>query len=58
MMVIMMKRELLYDGNESMMIMRELLSKGAYVPWIQDLITPAQYWHDPLNNTAFLEVPY
>jgi palmitoyl-protein thioesterase len=41
-----------------MILMRELISEGAYIPWIQDLITPAQYWHDPLNNTAFLEVPY
>ena len=33
---------------------RQLLSAGAYVPWIQDLIAPAQYWHDPLNHTLFL----
>ena len=23
-------------------------------PLAQDLITPAQYWHDPLNHTLFL----
>merc|ERR1712066_920044 len=33
---------------------RRLLSEGAYIPWIQDLITPAQYWHNPLNNEEFL----
>ena len=33
---------------------RQLLSAGAYVPWIQDLISPAQYWHDPLNISSYL----
>merc|ERR1712223_1393306 len=23
------------------------ISLGAYEPWIQDLVAPAQYWHDP-----------
>merc|ERR1712055_668055 len=36
-------------------LVRELLSFGAYVPWLQDLITPAQYWHDPLNHTAYVQ---
>jgi len=36
-------------------LVRRLLSEGAYIPWIQDLITPAQYWHNPLNNEEFLE---
>jgi len=36
-------------------LVRRLLSEGAYIPWIQDLITPAQYWHNPLNNQEFLE---
>jgi len=35
-------------------LVRELISLGAYVPWVQDLVTPAQYWHDPLNATAYL----
>merc|ERR1712241_2689 len=35
-------------------LVRRLLSEGAYVPWIQDLVAPAQYWHDPFNQTAFL----
>jgi len=35
-------------------LIRRLLTEGAYIPWIQDLITPAQYWHDPFNRTGFL----
>merc|ERR1712154_27269 len=35
-------------------LVRRLLSEGAYIPWIQDLITPAQYWHNPLNHQEFL----
>eukprot|EP00091_Calanus_sinicus_P009782 TRINITY_DN22741_c0_g1_i1.p1 TRINITY_DN22741_c0_g1~~TRINITY_DN22741_c0_g1_i1.p1 ORF type:complete len:279 (-),score=68.94 TRINITY_DN22741_c0_g1_i1:161-997(-) len=35
-------------------LVRRLLSEGAYIPWIQDLVAPAQYWHDPFNQTAFL----
>jgi len=35
-------------------LVRRLLSLGAYEPWIQDLVTPAQYWHDPFNQTHFL----
>jgi len=35
-------------------LVRRLLSEGAYIPWIQDLITPAQYWHNPLNHPEFL----
>ena len=31
-----------------------MISLGAYEPWIQDLVTPAQYWHDPFNQTHFL----
>lgn len=26
---------------------------GAYIPWIQDLVATAQYWHDPINGTAY-----
>lgn len=35
-------------------LVRQLLSLGAYEPWIQDLVAPAQYWHDPFNQTNFL----
>merc|ERR1711892_794835 len=35
-------------------LVRRLLSQGAYIPWIQDLVAPAQYWHNPFNQTAFL----
>jgi len=41
-------------GNEDLCeLVRELLSAGAYEPWIQDLIAAAQYWHDPLNHTNY-----
>ena len=54
-------------GNEELCeLVRELLSAGAYEPWIQvfftlalifsclqDLIAAAQYWHDPLNHTNY-----
>ena len=29
------------------------LCSGAYIPWIQDLVATAQYWHDPINGTAY-----
>jgi len=35
-------------------LVRQLISLGAYEPWIQDLVAPAQYWHDPFNQTHFL----
>ena len=55
-------------GNEDLCeLVRELLSAGAYEPWIQvfftlalifsclqDLIAAAQYWHDPLNHTNYV----
>ena len=34
--------------------MRDLLSAGAYDPFIQDLVAPAQYWHDSTNLTNFV----
>merc|ERR1711976_1017903 len=36
-------------------MVRQLISAGAYTDWIQNLITPAQYWQDPLNITNFRE---
>jgi len=43
-------------GSEDLCeLVRELLSAGAYEPWIQDLIAAAQYWHDPLNNTNYAQ---
>lgn len=33
---------------------RAVISLGAYTPWLQDLVTAAQYWHDPLNHTAYV----
>ena len=30
-----------------------LLTAGAYIPWIQDLVAVAQYWHDPFNATQY-----
>ena len=42
------------DFYELCEMARQLLSAGAYVPWIQDLIAPAQYWHDPLNISSYV----
>merc|ERR1712228_703220 len=36
-------------------MLRQILSAGAYEPWIQDLVAPAQYWHDPFNQTNFVQ---
>jgi len=39
-------------------LVRQLLSLGtygAYLPWVQDRITTAQYWHDPLNSDEYEE---
>lgn len=33
--------------------MRELLSFGAYIPWIQKSVVQAQYWHDPLDQESY-----
>jgi len=35
-------------------LVNELLSAGAYEPWVQDAVAPAQYWHDPLNLTNYV----
>ncbi|XP_040564861.1 palmitoyl-protein thioesterase 1 [Lepeophtheirus salmonis] len=32
---------------------RQLLSYGAYTPWIQHLLVQAQYWHDPLKEDTY-----
>lgn len=34
---------------------RRLLNYGAYVGWIQRLLTQAQYWHDPLAEKEYEE---
>ena len=42
-------------GSEELCeLVRDLLSAGAYDPFIQDLVAPAQYWHDPTNLTNFV----
>jgi palmitoyl-protein thioesterase len=33
--------------------LRQLLSQGAYVDWIQNRLIQAQYWHDPLDEAAY-----
>merc|ERR1719500_2225977 len=38
-------------------LVNEILSAGAYEPWVQDLVAPAQYWHDPLNLTNYVHGP-
>merc|ERR1711936_971836 len=35
-------------------LVNEILSAGAYEPWVQDAVAPAQYWHDPLNLTNYV----
>jgi len=35
--------------------MRELLDEGAYISWIQSFLVQAEYWHDPLYPSDFLE---
>nr|ACO10282.1 Palmitoyl-protein thioesterase 1 precursor [Caligus rogercresseyi] len=32
---------------------RQLLSYGAYEPWIQRLLVQAQYWHDPIKEDIY-----
>merc|ERR1712098_132151 len=46
--------EVATGSYELCVLVRELLSAGAYEPWIQDLGAPAQYWNDPLNQTNYI----
>lgn len=32
---------------------RSLLNHGAYKKWIQSFVTPAEYWHDPLDEKMY-----
>ena len=34
---------------------RRLLNYGAYIPWIQNSLVQAQYWHDPLDEETYRE---
>jgi len=34
---------------------RELMDDAVYNPLLQDLVTPAQYWRDPFNETEFIK---
>jgi len=44
-----------FTGSEDLCeLVRDLLSAGAYDPFIQDLVAPAQYWHDSNNLTNFI----
>merc|ERR1712215_339325 len=36
-------------------IVRDLLSYGAYVEFVQDILVQAQYWHDPLDFDTYVE---
>merc|ERR1712215_246210 len=36
-------------------IVRDLLSYGAYVEFVQDILVQAQYWHDPLHFDTYVE---
>lgn len=35
--------------------MRKLLNLGAYIPWIQNHLVQAEYWHDPLSEAEYKE---
>ena len=42
-------------ANETLCnIVREMLDIGAYVSYVQDVLVPAQYWHDPLDTPSYL----
>jgi len=47
--------EITTGSHDLCVFVRELLSAGAYEPWIQDLVSPAQYWNDPLNHTNYVQ---
>jgi palmitoyl-protein thioesterase len=32
---------------------RKLLDHGAYIPWVQQSLVPAQYWQDPFNMNQY-----
>jgi len=34
---------------------RLLLNHGVYLKWIQKFVTPAEYWHDPLDEESYKE---
>jgi len=36
-------------------LVRELLNYGAYVPFIQNTLVQAEYWHDPLNEQEYID---
>jgi len=35
-------------------MLKAFISKGVFLPWIQDFVAPAQYWHDPSDHPSFL----
>ena len=47
--------EIATGSYELCVLVREILSAGAYEPWVQDLVAPAQYWNDPLNHTNYVQ---
>jgi len=36
-------------------VVRELLNEGAYIPFVQNTLVQAEYWHDPLNEELYAE---
>lgn len=34
---------------------RNLLNHGAYNKWVQSFVTPAEYWHDPLDEKMYIK---
>lgn len=41
------------EGSKLCDYMRKLLNLGAYIPWIQNHLAQAEYWHDPLNEEEY-----
>jgi len=36
-------------------VVRELLNHGAYIPFIQNTLVQAEYWHDPINEQLYID---
>jgi len=36
-------------------VVREMLNYGAYIPFVQNTLVQAEYWHDPLNEQLYVD---
>jgi len=41
------------DDSKLCNYVRTLINHGAYKKWIQSFVTPAEYWHDPLDEPLY-----